>query len=796
MKKTIYAIAALALVIIGCAKKEFNETYAPGDVVTVRAQVNDTYTKVSADNNGSYSWQANDKITIFNDAAVNYEFSTDNGGTDAAFTCTSFGGGLGTRAYYPASANHTNSSFSLDASFNWVKDACNMPMVGTVKTGDKTVSFKTVGAVIKLVCYNVADDARKLVVSSDSKKLSGEFTPSGDPLAIATADKGPSDNTITITFGAGHPTNMVFYVPVPTGNLGKLTFVMKDGSDAEVSPAQTTKQAITMARQHIVAAPALNCSPSTILWAEDFTGYVADYNWTDSNANGAIKTTLPNTGIAFGGANITYTTTDGNSTTKIYDANMAGGESPELLINKKAGSTPGGTFVVKNIPTDGATKMTLTFKSNNSIKVEATSGISVGSVGTGSGEKKVVLTNTGSLSSFDLTFNNDYTSNCRIDDFVLSYTDFDISGEPTITPAASSITIAIAEGSTNTGSTTFEYEHALDSNPVVPVILENKDWLTAVVSGSSSPYTLTVTAEKNTTGAARSATVRLRGTGVTKDITINQPNALVANPSVSVVNGNATFTASWSGVDNASGYIAYFGSTDNQEADPTSLTSLTPVYDDGTSKWSVTKSELTNGNTYFLYVKSSPAANYVSETSFSKFTVKPVSAAIYQTSTANLASWAFTSESYPANKTDFDATSGVCTESTFYLNGSGSTWNATKGYAFTAVTDIVISIVAANPMEAGSTITLSLDSFYNKASNAPMTGFNLSVSESDGAYVTTGLSVTSWSLSTSSATKTVTYTLQDNVAKNSTVKFKLTQTGKAGAGQGYLNNIVTSYSAN
>ena len=790
MKKTIYTIAALALLFTGCAK-EYNETFAPGDVVTLRAKVKDTYTKVAADNAGTYSWQAGDKITVLNAAGNPFEFSTSTGDALAPFTCDAFNGSLGTVAYYPASSSHTESNFYLEPELEWKNGETFMPMIGSVDSGTKSVEFTTAGAAIKLVCYNVAADARKLVVSSDSKKLSGAMTISAG--AITT---GNGSNTITITFEAGHPTTMIFYIPVPTGDLGKLSFVMKDGSDAEVSPSQTTKQAITMARKHIVAAPALNCSPSTILWAEDFTGYAADYNWTDSNANGAIKTTSPYTGIAFGGANITYTTTDGNSTTKIYDASMAGGESPELLINKKAGSTPGGTFVVKNIPTDGATKMTLTFKSNNSIKVEATSGISVGSVGTGSGEKKVVLTNTGSLSSFDLTFNNDYTSNCRIDDFVLSYTDFDISGEPTITPAASSITIAIAAGSTNTGSTTFEYEHALDSNPVVPVILENKDWLTAVVSGSSSPYTLTVTAEKNTTGAARSAIVRLRGTGVTKDITINQPNALVANPSVSVVNGNATFTASWSGMDNASGYIAYFGSTDNLEADPTSLTSLTPVYDDGTSKWSVTKSELTNGNTYFLYVKSSPAANYVSETSFGKFTVKPVSATIYQTSTANLASWAFTSESYPANNTDFDATSGVCTESTFKLNGSGSTWNATKGYAFTAVTDIVISIVAANPMEAGSTITLSLDSFYNKASNAPMTGFNLSVSESDGTYVTTGLSVTSWSLSTSSATKTVTYTLQDNVAKNSTVKFKLTQTGKAGAGQGYLNNIVTSYSAN
>ena len=159
-----------------------------------------------------------------------------------------------------------------------------------------------------------------------------------------------------------------------------------------------------------------------------------------------------------------------------------------------------------------------------------------------------------------------------------------------------------------------------------------------------------------------------------------------------------------------------------------------------------------------------------------------------------MASWAFTSESYPANRTEFSATSGVCTGSTFYLNGSGSTWNSR--YAFTAVTDVVITIKAVNPFKAGSTITLSMDTYFNKDKNAPMKGFNITASESGGDYGTTGLSVTSWSLSTSSANKSVTYTIQSNVAANGLVKIKLTQTGQVGAGQGYINNIVTSYTAN
>ena len=154
------------------------------------------------------------------------------------------------------------------------------------------------------------------------------------------------------------------------------------------------------------------------------------------------------------------------------------------------------------------------------------------------------------------------------------------------------------------------------------------------------------------------------------------------------------------------------------------------------------------------------------------------------------AAWEFTSSSYPQNKTNFGATSGsMMTSSTFYLNGSGSTWNTSKGYAFTVVTDITITLTLNQTVPAGTAITLSAATFYNKASNAPMKGFDITAKEGTGSYGTTGLSTTSWSLSTSSATKSVTYTTQAELVSGKTIVFKLTQTGKAGAGQGYFNDI-------
>lgn len=161
-----------------------------------------------------------------------------------------------------------------------------------------------------------------------------------------------------------------------------------------------------------------------------------------------------------------------------------------------------------------------------------------------------------------------------------------------------------------------------------------------------------------------------------------------------------------------------------------------------------------------------------------------------------LASWSFTSSSYPANKTNYaNNGSDDLATGTFYLNGTGSTWNTSKGYAFTAVTDITITVTATKALKKGSKITFSMDTYYNKASNAPMKGFNLTAAEGKATASTTGLSVTSFSLSTSSATKSVDYTLQNDVSAGSTVKLILTQTGMAGAGQGYIDNIKAEYTA-
>ena len=134
------------------------------------------------------------------------------------------------------------------------------------------------------------------------------------------------------------------------------------------------------------------------LWSEDFSGFDAD----DVPSGGTYG----------------YVCVNGSSDTKIYEANMAGGTSPELLVNKN-----GGTFSA-TIPLENITgNLKLKFKSNAYAVTVSTStdGISISGDASFSaaGEHTVTFTGvTTSMTSVEIKFAAG-SSNVRIDDIVL-----------------------------------------------------------------------------------------------------------------------------------------------------------------------------------------------------------------------------------------------------------------------------------------------------------------------------------------------------------------------------------------
>lgn len=514
MKKTIYAIAAIALVLTGCAK-EYNETFSTGDVFSIRAKVNETATKVSADNAGKFAWQAGDVISVLNTAGTSFNLSTISGGTDAEFTTTAFEGTPNTRAYYPASTNHTNTAFYIEPEIAWKADEANMPMIGTVDTGadPKTVSFVTCGAAIKLVCFNVPAEARKLVVSSDSKNLSGAMSISEGKITTTAGS-----NAIAITFEAGHTPNMVFYVPVPTGDLGKLTFVMKDGSDAEVSLAQTTKDNIHMTRQHIVAAPVLNCSLGTAFLTNSEIKSDESAVSTSAYGDGTIKS-----------ASGDWLYKQGRLITEKFQ--MKKSADGGYLVFPSFGSN------IASITFHSVTNGGGTAYSGNILfydKIEDDTAFYTFNESTTAGDDVTINLPSGHKTAVLKTQNV-----IRFDSITVLFEGATYTA-PSIVPSKTSVTF---ENSGGNEDITFKYSDPFDENAVAASVEEGETWLTASVVGT----TLKLTASANT-GSPRSATVTLRATGVSKQITVNQDGSIVINTYVFT---NKSWAATLNGVDDA-----------------------------------------------------------------------------------------------------------------------------------------------------------------------------------------------------------------------------------------------------
>lgn len=633
MKKTLYILASLsAMLFVSCAKEvdvkeEPVEEATLVTGTTLRAAVEGVDTKVSANAVGEYKWQASDKIAVLNDAGDVYEFTAASAGSTSEFSCAS-SITLGSYAAYPYSTSFAASgnavTFEIPSTITYSADATNMPMLGKI-SGDN-VTFKAVGGLLKLIVYGVPSGSTRLEFAAKAQKINGSFAIADASIAapvIATADKGATDNTITIDYTGKYNANMVFYIPLPTGTIEGFDLTFNDAGNTTKSVSVN----LTVARNEIILAPTLNMVTPANLLLETFdtdltdggdpaTATVSDYN---SEKKGQT---------VYGGNTVNYSI-NAVTGTKLYIENLAGGAGTgELLLNKKVDSNDG-TFTIEDIPTAGATFATITYVTNNSAAARCTitsptDGVEVfGRTVTGS-SAPITVTHTISIESgisvFNLQLANSSSYNVRIDDIVIATAapspniSFDGNGTRTIAAgantASSNVTGVILTG-------------AIDGTGIG--ISTSADWLSASLSGSTLSITST---EYNHTEEDRIGYVYLKATGATtKQITVTQKPSIVSSPSLSKSTGNQTFTVTWTPDGKAKTYIAYYSTTDNM-ADPTTGTAL--VVDDSSTPYTVSASGLTNGTTYYIYVKVSALKDaysviYSPSTIWAKISATPTS---------------------------------------------------------------------------------------------------------------------------------------------------------------------------
>lgn len=134
-----------------------------------------------------------------------------------------------------------------------------------------------------------------------------------------------------------------------------------------------------------------NALAQDVIWSEDFSSYKAD-------------------DVPSGGTYNYVCADNGTNITKIYEANLAGGESPELLVGKS-----GGSFQATISLGGKSGDMTLSFKCNKNIPVEVTGGTIGKNAGSGN---DYVYPITGASGTLTIKFGS-VSSNARLDNIKL-----------------------------------------------------------------------------------------------------------------------------------------------------------------------------------------------------------------------------------------------------------------------------------------------------------------------------------------------------------------------------------------
>ncbi len=307
MKKAFLFLASAALLMAGCAKVE-NEEIVPTPetgkrIVTLNAGVDNSGTRVSVDESThDYSWQAGEEISVLiNGSKLTKSSATNVSGNSAKFQVElESGESIGDYAYSPADATWWNDSNSigLAASHDYVEGATFMPMLGTISTDKKSITFKAIGGVIKLTISNIPSNAESLVFSAYGKRITGTFAISD---GMITAENQTGNGDVTINFAGKQSSTMAFFIPLPTGTYSGFELQFRDASNNDITYAGKKVQFggsdLPVRRSEVIVAPELELvkpdySGEWIMVGKKIDDYYACPAYTSGNNIHGIQVTV------------------------------------------------------------------------------------------------------------------------------------------------------------------------------------------------------------------------------------------------------------------------------------------------------------------------------------------------------------------------------------------------------------------------------------------------------------------------------------------------------------------------
>ncbi len=265
MKKLIIPAAIALAAITSCQNGSLDVPEEQGSF-SIKARVEALAdTKSSVTDKGVFSWLKGDGIAVY-DGSVFRSYYAQADGATATFT-----GEVSTTlqkvAVSPAGLNPSYSETALNvtlpASYKWVENQTNAPMISEFDEISKGLTFKYLGGIVKIQLKNVPANATKFVFTT-SKDITGEYAISvqEDSTKIIASKGNATENKVTFTFDAGSAVrDMDFYIPVP---VGEYTFAMGVYQNDDTSIlTKTSTKTHTVARKGLLIINPISIGSTT-----------------------------------------------------------------------------------------------------------------------------------------------------------------------------------------------------------------------------------------------------------------------------------------------------------------------------------------------------------------------------------------------------------------------------------------------------------------------------------------------------------------------------------------------------
>ena len=228
--KSLFAIAAMALLTVNCVQEEAGPLETTVKVEAVME--NELSTKTNVDETGYFTWAKEDQIGIHTNAGdflVGKLDKDSHGQSTGVFSYTYFGDApvLSGVAVYPHNDNHAIAdnklTFVMPAEYNLGAvytntNAAMLAMNPVKKDGSASYSFSHLAGVMRFEFKNAPVGTSKFTLSLGGKKINGAFEVDLSNPVITTGEATDEQKTTTLNFTALEEVqNLVLFVPVPAG---------------------------------------------------------------------------------------------------------------------------------------------------------------------------------------------------------------------------------------------------------------------------------------------------------------------------------------------------------------------------------------------------------------------------------------------------------------------------------------------------------------------------------------------------------------------------------------------------